>query len=59
MLAMGIDAATAQGSLAMTLGKDNTVQDVEDVLSILPPIVQKLRDMSPLYKKTSKAKVTA
>ena len=59
MLAMGIDAATAQGSLAMTLGKDNTVQDVEDVLSILPPIVQKLSDMSPLYKKTSKAKVTA
>lgn len=56
MLAMGIDAGTAQGSLLFTLGKDNTDQDVSDVVQILPPIVQKLRDMSPLYKKTSKFK---
>lgn len=52
MLAMGIDAGTAQGSLLFTLGIDNTAEDVDDVLRILPPIVQKLRDMSPLYKKT-------
>ncbi|MFH1117888.1 MAG: cysteine desulfurase family protein [Pseudomonadota bacterium] len=52
MLAMGIDAGTAQGSLLFTLGIDNTDEDVDDVLRILPPIVQKLRDMSPLYKKT-------
>lgn len=51
MLAMGIDAGTAQGSLLFTMGMDNTNQDVGDVLRILPPIVQKLRDMSPLYKK--------
>jgi cysteine desulfurase len=56
MLAMGIDAGTAQGSLLFTLGKDNTDEDVSDVVQILPPIVQKLRDMSPLYKKTSKFK---
>ena len=53
MLAMGIDAATAQGSLLFTLGMDNANEDVEDVIEILPPIVQKLREMSPLYKKTS------
>ena len=53
MLSMGIDAATAQGSLLVTLGKDNTDEDVDDFLKILPPIVQKLRDMSPLYKKSS------
>jgi cysteine desulfurase len=59
MLAMGIDAATAQGSLLFTLGMDNTNEDVDDVVTILPPIVQKLRDMSPLYKKTSMFKATA
>ncbi len=53
MLAMGIDAGNAQGSLLFTLGQDNTMQDVEDVLHILPPIVQKLREMSPLYKRTA------
>lgn len=56
MLAMGIDAGTAQGSLLFTLGKDNTEQDVDEVVRVLPPVVQKLRDMSPLYKKTSKFK---
>ncbi len=59
MLAMGIDAATAQGSLLFTLGMDNTNEDVADVVKILPPIVQKLRDMSPLYKKTSMVKATS
>jgi cysteine desulfurase len=54
MLAMGIDAATAQGSLLFTLGGDNTADDVDVVVEVLPPIVQKLRDMSPLYKKTAK-----
>ena len=56
MLAMGIDAGTAQGSLLFTLGRDNTDQDVDDVVKILPPIVQRLRDMSPLYKRSSKQK---
>ncbi|MDQ1240366.1 MAG: cysteine desulfurase [Thermodesulfobacteriota bacterium] len=57
MLAMGIDAGSAQGSLLFTMGKDNTHEDIADVLRILPPIVQRLRDMSPLYKKTSKQKL--
>lgn len=56
MLSMGIDAGTAQGSLLFTLGSDNTSQDVDDVIRVLPPIVQRLREMSPLYKKTSKSK---
>jgi cysteine desulfurase len=54
MLAMGIDAGNAQGSLLFTLGTDNTDDDVSAVVEILPPIVQKLRDMSPLYKRSSK-----
>jgi cysteine desulfurase len=59
MLAMGIDAGTAQGSLLFTLGMDNSDKDVDDVIEILPPIVQKLRDMSPLYKKTAMFKTSA
>ena len=48
---LGID--TVARALA---GAGLTAQDVDDFISILPPIVQKLRDMSPLYKKTSKIK---
>lgn len=55
MLAMGIDAALAQGSLLFSLGKDNTEQEVDRVLEVLPPIVQRLRDMSPLYRKARQA----
>lgn len=51
MLAMGIDHALAQGSLLFSLGKDNTQEEVDRVCEVLPPIVQRLRDMSPLYKK--------
>lgn len=54
MLAMGIDHARAQGSLLFSLGKDNTEEEVEKVFEALPPIVQRLRDMSPLYKKKTK-----
>jgi cysteine desulfurase len=55
MLAMGIDAALAQGSLLFSLGKDNRQGDVDRVLEVLPPIVQRLRDMSPLYRKAKQA----
>jgi cysteine desulfurase len=55
MLAMGIDAALAQGSLLFSLGKDNGKEDVDRVLEVLPPIVQRLRDMSPLYRKAKQA----
>ena len=54
MLAMGIDAGTAQGSLLFSLGKDNTQEQVDKVVEVLPPIVQRLRDMSPLYRKAKK-----
>lgn len=47
--AIGADPASAQGSLVMTLSKYNTDEDVNYVLQELPPIVKRLRDMSPLY----------
>jgi len=51
MLAMGVDHGDAQGSLLFTLAKDNTEEEVEKVFEVLPPIIQRLRDMSPLYKR--------
>lgn len=49
LLAMGFAHEVAHGSLRLTLGKDNTDEDVDYVLDILPGIVEKLRAMSPLY----------
>lgn len=48
---MGVDAADAQGSIRFSLGRDNTKEDIDYVLMVLPPIIQRLRDMSPLYEK--------
>ncbi|RPF46741.1 cysteine desulfurase [Thermodesulfitimonas autotrophica] len=58
MLAMGISAATAQGSLVFTLGIHNTEKDVDRVLAALPPVVQRLREMSPLYHKAKRAQAS-
>lgn len=53
LLAMGIPAEEAHGSLRLTLGNENTEEDVDYVLEVLPGIVEKLRMMSPLYSRTS------
>jgi cysteine desulfurase len=50
LLAMGIPHEVAHGSLRLTLGRENTDEDIAYVLETLPGIVQKLRAMSPLYK---------
>jgi len=50
LTAMGYDAAMARGSLRLTMGRENTIQDVDDVLTILPEVVHKLRAMSPIYE---------
>lgn len=52
LLAMGLDHATAHGSLRLTLGKDTSEEDIAYILETLPPIVQTLRAMSP-FKKNS------
>jgi cysteine desulfurase len=51
LTAMGIPAEIAQGSLLFSLGTDNTEDDIDYVLEVLPPIVDRLRQMSPLYAK--------
>jgi cysteine desulfurase len=54
LLAMGICKEVAHGSVRMTLGRDNTEEQIDYVLDVLPEIVQRLRDMSPLYQKRRK-----
>jgi cysteine desulfurase len=49
LLALGVAPEEAHGSLRLTLGRDNTTEDVDYVLEKLPPIIEGLRAMSPLY----------
>jgi cysteine desulfurase len=51
LLAMGLSHELAQGSVLFTLGIQNTDADVDYVLEVMPPIVERLRQMSPLYAK--------
>ena len=48
LAAMGIPAVRAHGSLRLSLGNENTEEDVNYVVSILPGIVARLQAMSPL-----------
>lgn len=49
LAAIGLDHALAQGNLILTLGKDNTEQDVDYVVETFARIVEKLRGMSPMW----------
>jgi cysteine desulfurase len=49
--ACDIPAEVAQGSLLFSFGIGNSLEDVDYVLETLPPIVERLRQMSPLYDK--------
>lgn len=49
LTAMGVDGALAQGSLLFSFGRGNVEEDVDRVLEAFPPIVERLRQMSPLY----------
>lgn len=50
LLALGLDHATAHGSLRLTLGSDTTVTDIDYTVDTLKEAVAKLRRMSPLYE---------
>ncbi|MEN6594858.1 MAG: cysteine desulfurase NifS [Clostridiaceae bacterium] len=51
LLAMGLPHEVAHGSLRLTLSEFTTEDEIDYVLDLLPQIVQRLRDMSPLYHK--------
>jgi len=49
LLAMGIDHALAQGSLVFGIVDEATSEDIDYLLDAFPPIIERLRKMSPLY----------
>ncbi len=49
LLAMGLDHALAQGSLVFSLIEETTSKDIDYLLEVFPPIIERLRKMSPLY----------
>jgi cysteine desulfurase len=49
--AIGLPHEQAHGSLVFTMGKQNTQEDVDYVLEILPDVVKRLRALSPLTPK--------
>ena len=53
LTAMGLPADQARGSLRFSLGKQNTPEDVEFALGLIPPTVARLRELSPVYNKTA------
>jgi len=56
LIAMGVSHEIAQGSILCSLGVENTKADVDYFLETLPSIVDRLRQMSPLYAKFTKTK---
>jgi len=54
LIAMGLPHELEQGSILISIGIDNIAQDIDYVLEVLPPIVDRLRQMSPLYAKFTK-----
>ncbi len=53
--AMGVDPMMANSNIRFGLGPDIDDQDIDFLLEILPPIIQKLRDMSPFYSERATA----
>ncbi len=51
LLAIGLDPVQAHGSIRMSLGRENTKEEIMHVSHIMPTIVEKLRQMSPLWNR--------
>lgn len=50
LLAIGMPHEVAHGSLRLTLGHSNTIEDTDRLVETLAPIIERLRQMSPLYE---------
>ena len=51
LIACGLKHEEAHGTLLLTLGRYNTNEDVDRLLEVLPGVVERLRSMSPLYRR--------
>lgn len=54
LLAIGLVHEIAHGSLRISFGDENTHEDVDYLMEVLPSIVERLREMSPLYEKVKR-----
>jgi len=54
LLALGLPHEIAHGSLRLTFGVENTHEDIDYLMEVLPMIVNRLREMSPLYEKVKR-----
>ncbi|MBP8252325.1 MAG: cysteine desulfurase NifS [Herpetosiphon sp.] len=50
LMALGMSPERAHGSLRLTVGRSNTVEQIDRLLEMLPPMVERLRSVSPMYK---------
>src|SRR5271165_2838798 len=50
LTAMGLSADRARGSIRFSLGKQNTAEEVEFALKLVPEVLARLREISPVYK---------
>jgi cysteine desulfurase len=53
LTAMGLQPDRARASLRFSLGKQNTPEDVEFALTLIPETVTRLRELSPVYNRTA------
>jgi cysteine desulfurase len=51
LMAMGLPADRARSSVRFSLGKQNTAEDIDLALALVPEAVARLRELSPRYKK--------
>lgn len=57
LLSIGLPHEIAHGSLRLSFNEENTIEDIEYILKVLPGIVQRLRNMSPLWERIKNQEV--
>ncbi len=55
LTAMGLSPDRARASLRFSLGKQNTGEDIDFALQLIPEVVTRLRDLSPVYKRAARS----
>lgn len=53
LTAMGLSADAARASIRFSLGKQNTAEDIQFALELVPEVVARLREISPVYRKAA------
>lgn len=54
LLSLGIPVEIAHGSLRLSIGPENTEEEIDHILAAVPQVVERLRDMSPMWEDLQK-----